>query len=201
MRTASKNHRGVSLLELVVTTAILSFIVAATARLYFIGQAQQAAARNYSQAQTDLRMALRQVTYAVRHGCQVVTESTGQDSLVKAFATADRQSDAGTLTLRVPEPSGATLPYVELQFYAADGVLYSRRADQSAPGNALLQGVETLAFHYFRTVPQGLGTAAVSVDNAPATATEVQITLAVRRGTVTTQVQTYIMLRNTAGDM
>ena len=47
--------RGVTLVEMVVATLVVAFLVAATSKLYSVGFQQQRAGRNYSAAQTDGR--------------------------------------------------------------------------------------------------------------------------------------------------
>src|ERR1041385_3230096 len=66
--TRIHTRRGVTIAELLVVAIVLSFIVGAAMRLYNLAQHQQLQARMYSQAQTDLRTALRRATRAIRHG-------------------------------------------------------------------------------------------------------------------------------------
>ena len=78
MERPSVRHRsrGVSLLELVSSLAILGFVVAATAGLYVAGQRSHFRARYYSDAQTTIRRALRDLTRTTRMAESVLAKGT-----------------------------------------------------------------------------------------------------------------------------
>lgn len=179
---------GATLIEMVVSALILSFIVAATAGLYTVGQAQQRTARSYSEAQTDIRTTLRRMTRALRHGYQVVGVSA-------AGTLAGKASGPDQVIVRVPEPGGGSQS--EILFYrSGSGVLYFQRESDAAPGTPLVEGVRALAVHYFRTDIAVGGAIRVPVDADPATATEAEVTLTVERPPAVTTVKAYVTLRN-----
>ena len=173
--------RGVSLMEMLAALLILSFIVAATATLFNTGQRQQRLGRAFSQAQTDIRVALRDAMRAIRHGT-VVNPSTNFGG--------NAPSNSSQVIVNVPEPTGAATSYIELRYYLSSGTLYKQRSDQNA-GSAILTGVDSLTINYFKTVYSSR----TSVDANPETATEVLITVTVIRERITTRVSTLIALR------
>lgn len=181
-----------SAVELLGVALTLSFLIAATAMLFDAGERQQRLARTYSQVQIDLRDALREATWGIRHGYSVINPSD-------AANFADKGSHPTQVIVRVPEPSFKTDPntglpdsYEEVRYYLANGTLWAQRADESGTGTALLRQVRSLTFHYFQSV----GMTRVAIDATPQQATEVQITLTAVRGPSVTTVQTLVNLRN-----
>lgn len=191
-----RGRRGFTLVEMLMAVVMLTFVGAGTATLLLVGQRQQRLARNYSQVQSDLRKGLLRITRTLRHGYQVVGQNTTYSASVSAFtATAARQSNASQLVVRIPEPAGTTPTSVELRFYRSGGILYAQHpADLAAgnPGIALLSGVQSLAFNYFRTG----GTTTTVVDATPEQASEVRILVTAAREQAITTVETRISLRN-----
>lgn len=181
---------GVTLPEVLVTALILAFVVAATAGLYTIGQAQQQTARGYSRAQTDIRSALNRITRTLRHGYRIVdTSSVG--------ALAGMSSGATQAIVEVPEPGAAST--AQVRFYrAADGTVYFQRHTDAAPGTALIRGVQALTFQYLQTTDPGTGLATFPAPT-PGQATEVRITITANRPHAVTTVQAYVTLRNALG--
>ena len=187
-------RRGLSVVEAVVAAMLLSFVVAATAQLLAVGQAQQRIARNYSDAQTDLREALVRSTRAIRHGYAVKNPSAD----VGAVANYPNLTSTTTqLIVEVPEPTGALSERVQLRFHVTNGTFYAQRSDETAPGTELIEDVDSIVFSYWRTT----GTTRIPVNdttgaNTPSTATEVDIRLIAVRDNAETPVSTLVTLRN-----
>lgn len=179
-----KRQQAVSLLEMVASLSILAVIVAATVSLYWSGQLAHRRARFYSQGQTDIRSAMRQMTRMIRTARQVVSQ--GSYGSLSGIATNQYQ-----IVFRF----GSTGSPAECRYYVSNGVLYQQVSTQAAPGRPLLSGVVTLTFNYYRTAA---GTR-VSVNQAPATATEVEIEIRARTGSVTTGLTTYVAIRTALG--
>lgn len=175
-----RSRMALSLLEMVSSLAILAIVVLATVSLYWSGQLAHRRAGFYSRAQTDIRSAMRQLTRVVRSSVSVVSQ--GSVGTLSGLTTGTYQ-----LIVRVPS---STSPR-ECRYYVSNGVLYQQTSDQSAPGTALLTGVVTVQFNYYRTAA---GTR-TSVNGAPATATEVEVNIRARSGSVTTGLTTYVTLR------
>ena len=172
-------------MELVLTALILSFILAATAQLYRVGNEQHRIVRHYSQVQVNLREALRRATRTIRHGSAVVTGST-----VSNFQVAD--STATQLIVVVPEPTGVMPDWIQVRIHLDGGILYAQRADQAAPGTPLITGVQSVNFDYFQVA----GTTRAAVNGTPQVANEVQLSVVGRDGNATTRVTTLVNLRN-----
>jgi len=180
-RTAVSRRRGVSLLEMVSALAILAIVVAATVSLYVSGNMAHRRAGFYSRAQTDIRSAMRQMTRVIRGSERVVAQGTV--GTLSGLATTNYQVVVRLLGT----------PARECRYYVSNGVLYEQTSSENAPGRALLSGVVSLTFNYYRTAA---GTR-LSANGAPATATEVEINIRARSGTVTTGLVTYVTIRST----
>ena len=176
-------HRvaGVSLVEMMSALLILGIVTSAAFSLYWTGNQAHRRSRFYSQAQTDARTALREMTRVIRSSIAVV--STGTQGTLSGLASGSNQ-----LVLRVPQSSGSP---IEVRYYVSNGVLYVQRSTDAAPGSALMRGVTGLTFGYVRT----LAGTRTPVDSAPATATEVDVRLHVRRASVTTGLSAYVAIR------
>lgn len=174
--------RGMTLIEVLIVALIMTFLTIGVGMLYTVGQRQQRISNYYSQVQTDMREGLRRVTRTLRHGYEVVGTST-------AGTLNGLSSSTSQIIVRVPEPTGAATTYVHIRFYVSGSVLYSQRQDQSAPGVALLDGVQTLAFNYFDEY-------GANMNATPTAATRTEIVLTARRGPATTTVRTLVTLRN-----
>ena len=178
--TVRHRSRGVSLLELVSSLAILGFVVAATAGLYVAGQRSHFRARYYSDAQTTIRRALRDLTRTTRMAESVLAKGT--------TGTLNGQTTgASQLVLRLQSSPSV----VECRYYVANGVLYKQTSADAAPGTPLLSGVVSLTFNYYTTLA---GTRSSASAN-PAKASEVEIVLRARSGTVTTGLTAYVTIR------
>jgi prepilin-type N-terminal cleavage/methylation domain-containing protein len=178
-------RRGMSLPELLVSLTLMAFVIVSCATLLTIGRRQQRTWQQYSQIQTDLRMALRRASRTIRHGSVVLNPSVAANFPVKT-------SSATQLIVLVPEPTGTTPTTVEVRFHLNGGVLYAQRSDVSGNGIALMSGVQSVAFSYYRTVAG----ARTSVPGAPHTATEVGITLTGSSGALTTNLTALVAMRN-----
>lgn len=178
------NAKGMSLIEVILAAMVLSFMVAATARVYQVGEKQQRTARAYSLAQSDIRRGLQRLTRTVRHGYQVVAASAN-------FGGAS--SGLNQVVVEVPEPGGTTRG--EIRFYLSGGTLYAQKQSEAAPGTALVTGVQALELKYYQT-DSGTGIASVV---APALATEVDIKVTAKRDPAVTTVRAYVNLRNAIG--
>jgi hypothetical protein len=78
-----------------------------------------------------------------------------------------------------------------MMFYVSGGTLYYQSSSGTAPGTALLTGVNSMSVVYYTT-----SNGATSVASTPSAATEIQITLSATQGPVTTSVQAYVWMRN-----
>jgi prepilin-type N-terminal cleavage/methylation domain-containing protein len=179
-----RTHRGVTLLEMVLTLLILSFVVLGAARLFDAGGKQQRLARGFSQDQTDLREALKHVTENSREGYAIVNPS--------ANFGGSAPSNASQMIVQIPEPTGAASSKVEVRYYLSGGTLYQQRADQAAPGTALVTHVDSLAFNYFK-YSIGVRTA---VDSTPGTANAFLVTLTLTNEKIQAHASELVVLRN-----
>lgn len=172
VRVRPRRSQGATLMEMLLAFVLVGFLVAGSAQLFNTGNKQQRLGRSYSQAQNDLRGALRIATRAFRHAFRVQNPSQ--------IFTGGQPSNGSQLIVLVPDPNTTGLnPKVEMKFYLSEGTLYKRRSDENAPGTPLITGISSLAFNYFNT----LDTTRTAVDGTPSTATEVLITVtAVREG-------------------
>ncbi len=175
-----RRSKGATLLEMVATLTILAAVSAATVSLYWSGQRAHRRARFYTQAQTDIREGLRRMTRVARSAECVMAQGT-------LGTLTGLSSNAYQVVLRVHGASGAS----ECRYYVSNGVLYQQYSTQAAPGTALVSGVVSLTFNYYRTAA-GVRT---SVNGAPATASEIEIALCVRSGSVTTSLTGYVAIR------
>lgn len=174
-------QRGASLVEMMSALLILAIITAASFSLYWSGNQAHRRARFYSQAQTDIRQALRQMIRVIRSANSVVSQGT-------MGTLAGLASGSNQVVVRLPQGAGS---FIECRYYVSNGVLYQQRSTDAAPGTALLTGVTGLTFNYVRT----LGGVRTAVDGAPSVATEVQMAINARRGSVTTGLTGYVALR------
>jgi type II secretory pathway pseudopilin PulG len=191
---------GWTLIELLASAIVLSFLVASSATLYTVWQRQSLLARNYSQAQTDLRKAFRIMLRAIRHGTAVIASSS-------SGTLSGQASNGSQIVVHIPQ-SGITS--ADVLFYTdAGGALYFQRDTDSTP-TRIISGVTNMTVVYYTTVTtvdvSGHVAANTTVAATPDQATEVQIALTVRSGgpmnntneAAVTTVQTYVGLRNTA---
>lgn len=181
----SRRRRGLTLLELVVALFLFGMMIAATASLLVAGQRQQTLGQDFSHVQSELRTGLRRATRTLRHGYAVVASSS-------SGAFSSPVSNASQVIVRVPEPTGAGALQVEVRLHVSGGVLYAQRADQAAPGTALLSGVQSLRFEYFQTS----GGTRSPVDASPADTTDIRITVTAAKGVAATSATTTVSLRN-----
>lgn len=176
-------RRGTSLVEALAVSLILAFVMAASARLLHAGNVQQLLSRGYSQAQTDLRDALRRATRGIRHAFGVVPASSSP-----TFSAAPN-SNASQLIVRLPQPGSAA---IEARYYLSNGTFYVQRDTDAAPGTPLITGVTQLQFQYLRVS----ATTHTDVTGSPGSANEVRIRLTARRETATTPVEALVSMRN-----
>jgi len=178
-------RRGASVPELLIALLVLSFVIAGTARLLVAGERQQSLGRNYSQVQTDLRLALNRATRAIRHahGAQAGSSDT-------------------QLIVEVPQASGETPQTTKATYYRSGDTFFMR---PSTPSNAdpvpLITGVDMLSINYFRTdgaVRTPVDVTATNPPNPanPTRATEVRIAITARRGRAAFSVDTLVAMRN-----
>ncbi len=186
-KRSRRTHRAVSLVELLVSTLIFTFVLTAAVSLYSAGNVQQNRARYYSQAQTDLRLILRTASRTIRHAYGVVSSSTES-----RFPSGSKSSSQDQIIVRVPEPARAKKNSIEIRFYVLDGAFYAQRSDEAAPGTKFAEGVKSLKVNYFRST----GSFRNSADNAPATATEAQLNIQNTVGNVSSGAAAYIAFRN-----
>ena len=182
-------RQGVTIAEMLIVAVVLSFIVGATMRLYNLAQHQQLQARMYSQAQGDLRIALRRATRVLRHGYAAKATST------KSNFPSGSASSSTQIIVPIPE-TDTNASNKEIRVYYSNGSLYAQRSDQTGSGTLLISGLRTspggATFNYYKTS----GVSTTEVASSPDTATEVRITLWAVRFNVTTSVSAYAALRN-----
>lgn len=171
------------MIEGLVVALLLSFAVAATAALLGAGQRQQRLGRNYSQVQQDLREALRRSTRGIRHGYTVVGTSTDPD-----FAAAP-SSGANQVIVNMTTTGDAQ---IQARYHLTNGTFYVQRADEAAPGAALITGVTELVVSYY----QSIGAVRTPTDGTPANATEIRMRVKAKREAVSTAAETLVTLRN-----
>jgi Tfp pilus assembly protein PilW len=193
---AGRKQRAATLPELLAAALVIAFIVGATAKLYSVGQGQQLLARSYSQAQTDLRTALRRVTRTIRHGFPLHGPTNPS---TKSNFPANSTSNATQIVVPVPE-TDTDGSHKEIRIYYSNGALYAQRSDESAPGTLLISGLQTnpvgVEFKYYLTLPSSTGTITVDVSSNPAKATEAQISLTAVRQSATVSATAYVAIRN-----
>lgn len=180
-RSPRRRRSGVSLLEMVSSLTILAVIAAATVGLYWSGQNTQRLARSYSEAQTDIRSALRQMTRTLRTAETILAQGTS--GTLNGIASNGYQ-----VVFRLRSSAGSP---IEGRYYVSNGVLYQQTSAQAAPGTELARDVVSLTFNYYRTLA-GMRS---SVNANPSLATEVEINLRVRNQRVTTGLTAYVTLR------
>ena len=185
---ARKRSRGYSLVEMLGAAMILAFVSLGTVMLYRVGDKTQRTARFYSDAQSQVREALRRVSRTVRHANGVVT-----NSLVANFSTAP-SSDTTQVIVETPAPASTSTEYI--RFYLNGTTLYAQRHDDTDAGIAITSGVQSMTVNYYYTTVTSSGISRTRVNGAPTTATEVQITLVLKSGTVTTTENVFVELRN-----
>jgi Tfp pilus assembly protein PilW len=183
-----KSRRGTSLVELMAVAFILAFVAIGTMSLYRVGDQQQRTARFYSDAQSVVREAIRRMTRTVRHSRGVVVGSS-----VTNFSAAPN-STTSQIIVATPEPGTTGTEYI--RFYLSGTTLYAQRHDDTGAGLAIATGVQSMTISYYVTSVDASGLIRTSVNGAPATATEVQVSLVVKSGTVTTTEAAYVELRN-----
>lgn len=179
--TVRLRRSGATLVEMMSALLILAIISAASFSLYWSGNLAHRRARFYSQAQTDIRQSLRQMTRVIRSANSVLSQGT-------MGTLAGIASNSNQIVVRLPQGGGT---FIECRYYVSNGILYQQRSTDAAPGQALLTGVTGLTFGYVRT----LGGVRTAVDGAPSAATEVQIEVHACRGSVTTGLTGYVALR------
>src|SRR5437868_3412727 len=147
-KTNKYPRRGVTIIEMLMVAIILSFIVGATMRLYNVGQYQQLQARMYSQAQLDLRVALRRATRTIRHGYSPKATSS------KSNFPSDSASSSTQVIVPIPE-TDSDGTNKEIRVYYSSGSLYAQRSDETGSGTLLIDGLRTSTagaeFHYFKS--------------------------------------------------
>lgn len=176
--------RGMTIIEMLAASLVVTFLVAASTTLYDVGFRQQRLAWRYSNSQTDLRAALSQMTRTLRHGYAVVPVSA-------AGNLVGQVSNNTQVIVRVPQPAGAAAIEVMFAVSPTGDLYYQREGD--AVGTTMISGVQSIAVNYFQTVA-GVTSA---VDLTPGTATEIQIGLTVNKDRAATSVTAYSALRNT----
>lgn len=181
-------RRGALLVETLAAVLILTFLVWATARFYIVGIAQQRLGQGYSQAQTNIRTALRSVTRTIRHGYAVVPSVSSGNLNGKTSTTSQ-------IIVTVPQATGS--PTINILFYVSNGTLYYQRSTDTSP-TVMITGVQSLTLTYYKTslASSGTGTTQTQVNSTPGSATEVQINLVANYQNVTTTVTAYTTLRN-----
>jgi len=184
-------RRGATLLELVLACLLFAFLVAATSKLYRIGEDQQRTARFYSDAQTNCREALRRIVRTARHGYAVESAAT------TFYGGETPSSGSSQVIFTVPQPNNTT-GRDHIRFYMRSGTLYAQRSDDSSLGLQIATGVKAFSVSYFKTATTSTGATTSPVDGTPTAATEVQLALTLTSGTITITRTAYVEMRNAA---
>src|SRR5262249_26544902 len=142
VRRRGMYRRGWSLVEMVASALIVSFTLAAAATLYMTWQKQTLLARNYSQAQTDLRTAFHSLLRTLRHGSTVVATSS-------AGNLNGQTSTTSQVIVTVPQATGSS--DIQVLYYQTGGVLYYQRQGDGS-GTSIISGVTAFTVHYYKTV-------------------------------------------------
>ena len=180
-RRRLSRRSGASLVELLAVAGIMLFIVVATFQLFRVGDYQASQGRDYSQIQTETRLAIRPALRVIRAAKSVVVNGS--------MGTLTAQSStAAQLVVLVARASGTE---VLCRYYVNRGTLYRQTSDDAAPGDEMLTGATGIRWHYYVT---SAGPRTIT-DGAPAAANEVTVTLTVRRGNVFTSTNAGASLR------
>lgn len=172
---------GASLVEMVAGLLILSFVTASVVSMYTTGRQSHRRARFYSKSQTEIRYALREMTRRIRTSNALLAQGT--QGTLSGIASSSFQ-----VVMTVPSGGGTK----QCRYYVSNGILYRQTSTQSAPGTPILKDVVQLTFAYYKTAA---GTR-ISATGAVGTATEVEILLQARYGSVTTGLAAYVTLRS-----
>jgi Tfp pilus assembly protein PilW len=184
-----RRRRGTTLVELVIAFLILAFVSIGTMQLYRVGDQQQRTARLYSDAQTRAREAMRRMLKTVRHGSAI---EMGATNFVGQTAAS---SSTSQLVVTVPPTSSPG----HIRLYLSGTSVYAQRSDDTGAGLEIATGVQSLGFTYYLTSATSSGTTVTQVNGAPASATEVEIslTMLLRSGSsATMNEKAYVSLRN-----
>lgn len=182
--------RGFSLVEALGAMLILTFVILGTLQLYQVGDKQQRTARNYSNAQTSNREAIRRMLRSLRHGFAVQMNDS-------SFTGSPVSSTATQVIVTVPHAVSGT---DHVRFYLSGSTLFGQNGGAAAI--AVATDIQSVAFTYYKTTQTFSGTTYTDVSGSPATATEVQIQLVSSSGgtasaTGATSTETaYVELRN-----
>lgn len=193
--------RGVTLVELVATFAILAFVTLGTVQLYRVGDAQQRQARFYSDAQSANREAMRRMLRTIRHGFGVETAG----SIAFNGASTNPVTGSDQIVVTVPQPNdsaGTGRDHIRFYLSGSSGnyTLYVQRSDDTNAGISLATGVQSLTFTYYKTTNSSTGASTSILNSGYSAATEVSIQLVTKSGgTVAGKSSTetgYVGLRN-----
>ncbi len=183
-----RRARGFSLVELLAAMLLLTFMVAVTGRLYQVGQRQQQTARVYSQNQTDARKASRTLTRTIRHGYGVIGTSA-------AGNLVNLTSGTNAIIVETIEAGGGSR--LQIRFHVSNGILYGQRQEQTAPGSAILENVQSLSFKYF----QVFGDSRTELLSGYDVATDVEFRLTLLRNGISTATVALVGMRNANSQM
>jgi len=195
-------QRGISLIEAVGSMLILAFVTLGTVQLYRVGDKQQRTARNYTNAQTQNREAVRRMVRTIRHAYGVQMS----DSLF----TGSPSSGPSVIIVSVPQYDSSTQTSFtdHIQFYVSGSTLYSLRSGdgtvshpaEASPGTVIATGVQSLTFTYYKTSNASSGATTATLNSGYNAATEVNVALAsTSGGTIagaTSTENAYVELRN-----
>jgi len=186
-----KHSRGATLIELLLVCLLFAFLIAATTKLYHIGEDQQRTARFYSDAQAKCREAIRRILRTARHGY-------GVESGLTTFNGGELPvSGPSQVIFTVPQPYSVN-GRDHIRFYVQGGTLYGQRSDAGNAGEAITTGVTAFTVNYFRTTAAATGATRTATDGAPTDATEVQVTITINSGTAAVTRSAYVEMRNTS---
>jgi type II secretory pathway pseudopilin PulG len=179
------------MIELLLVCLLFAFLVAATSKLYHIGEDQQRTARFYSDAQATCREALRRIVKTARHGYAV------ESGVTVFYNNVTPASGSSQVIFTTPQANNTDGRW-HIRFYVSGDTLYAQRSDDTTVGEAIATGVQTFTVNYFVTTSTATGTTTAATDGTPTAATEVQFTLTLKSGTATVTRTAYCEMRNTS---
>jgi hypothetical protein len=124
-------------------------------------------------------------------GAAAIISSTASN-----YASAPSSNERQVI-VAVPQAGTSTsVDYVRV-YRDNNGNIFAQRHDDSGAGTRMMDGPATMVVNYFRTATTTAGTATTTLEGAPDTATQVQLSVTATRANVSTRSVVYVHLRNT----
>jgi len=205
VRIGGRARRAATLIEMLVTAAVIGFLSIATAQFYRVGYNYHRNMKSYSQTQVELRDILDMMTRTARHAYQVrrgPVQINGRD----------QSSSATQVVLEIPVPGASSTQRIRFFKPATTGTfpgggvanknhIYYEK-DGEVGINTVATGIQSLAIGYRQTTVAGDGTVSITnVDATPGQATELKITITAQKSAVVTTSVAYVAMRNAIGGL